>query len=90
MFSLDGFTVCRVGRGADYTGYVIVLVTQGAARHRGLLRAHCILWPLVPEPPVWNLAEFSGHRPVKFLAAEFGGLLVLLGAWKFLKRWAPG
>ncbi len=69
-------------------GYVVVLVTQGP---RGIVGhfAHIAFsgrpWPVSPEDSSRIFWTSTGQ----ILAAESGGLLVLFGAWKLLKRLSP-
>jgi len=69
-------------------GYVVTLVTQGP---RGIVGhfEHIALsghwFPKTPEESNRIFWTSTGE----ILAAEFGGLLVVFGAWKLLRRFPP-
>jgi hypothetical protein len=69
-------------------GYVIVLVTQGPRGIVGHFAHIAFSGRAFPTPPGESSRIFWTSTG-EILAAEFGGLLVVLGAWKLLKRLPP-
>jgi hypothetical protein len=69
-------------------GYVIVLVTHGPRGIVGHFAHVAFSGRTFPTPPEESSRIFWTSTG-EILAAEFGGLLVVLGAWKLLKRLPP-
>ena len=69
-------------------GYIFVLVTQGPRGIVGHLAHVAFSSRPFPTPPEESSRIFwATAGPI--LAAEFGGLLVVFGAWRLLKRLPP-
>lgn len=69
-------------------GYVIVLVTQGP---RGIVDhfAHVAFSGRTFPTPREESSRIFWTSTGEILAAEFGGLLIVFGAWKLLRRLPP-
>ena len=69
-------------------GYAIVLVTQGPRGIVGNFAHIAFSGRTFPTPPEQS-SQIFWTSTGEILAAEFGGLLVVSGAWKLLKRLPP-